>query len=87
MSTGDITTVRVVTDIRTYDPEELMKIIKQQNDGVGDHLVSIVLPSMGFEGKAQAGGTFVHAHEENDRNCRTLAEIPRMYRSDGQDEL
>lgn len=81
------TTVRVITDIRTYEPEELMKVIKRERDGVGDHMVSVVLPSMGFEGKAQAGGTIVHEHEPGDRACKTVANLDRMYRDDGNDEI
>jgi hypothetical protein len=81
------TTVRVVTDIRTYDPEDLQKVIKTQGDSIGDHMVSVVLPSMGFEGKAQAGGTFVHEHDAGDRECGSLHGMPRLFRDDGQDEI
>lgn len=80
-------TVRVVTDIRTFDPEGLVKLLKAEKDGVGDHLVAVVLPSLGFEEKAQAGGTYVHQHEPDDRSCLSIARSDRMYRDDGQDEI
>lgn len=80
-------TVRVITDIRTYEADDLMKILKAQRDGLGDHMVSVVLPSLGFEGKAQAGGTIVHEHEAMDRTCKGVTQTDRLYRDDGNDEI
>lgn len=87
MAKKNAETVRIVTDIRTYEPEDLMKVLKAQGDGLGDHMVSVTLPSMGFEGKAQAGGTFVHEHNAGDDECGSLFKMPRLWRDDGQDEL
>jgi hypothetical protein len=80
-------TVRVTADIRTLDPEELVETLRKQGDNLGDHMVAVVLPAMGFEGKAQAGGSHIHQHEEDDRDCASMKSMPRMYRKDGQDEL
>ena len=81
------TTVRITTDVRTTNPEGLIKTLKTEGDNLGDYLVSVVLPSYGFEDKAKAGGTYVHAHEEGDRLCKDLAQTDRLWRQDGQDEL
>lgn len=80
-------TVRVVIDIRTTEPDDLIKVLRQQKDSLGDHFTSVVLPSMGFEGKAQAGGNVIHEHEEGDRTCQALLHNDRIWRDDGQDEL
>ena len=87
MSDGYPQTVRVTADIRTLQPDDLIETLRKQGDGLGDHMVAVVLPAMGFEGKAQAGGTHIHQHEDNDRDCRSLTAAPRMYRQDGNDEL
>lgn len=87
MADGYAQTVRVTTDIRVFEYEELVEILRKQGDGLGDHMVAVVLPAMGFEGKAQAGGSHIHTHEEDDRNCASLKSLPRMYRDDGQDEI
>lgn len=87
MSDGYPQTVRVTADIRTLQPDDLIETLRKQGDGLGDHMVAVVLPAMGFEGKAQAGGTHIHQHEDNDRDCRSLTVAPRMYRQDGNDEL
>lgn len=80
-------TVRVTIDVRTYEPEDLVKTLKQQHDSLGDHFTAVVLPAMGFEGKAQAGGTVIHEHEENDRPCQALSRSDRIWREDGSDEI
>ena len=85
--TGYPQTVRVITDIRVYEYEDLVAILRKQGDGIGDHMVAVVLPAMGFEGKAQAGGSYIHQHEEDDRDYATVKSMPRMYRDDGQDEI
>lgn len=80
-------TVRVTIDVRTFDPDDLIKILSQQGDGLGDHFTAVVLPSMGFESKAQAGGAVIHQHEECDRQCTALMNNDRLWRNDGQDEI
>ena len=80
-------TVRVVIDIRTYEPDDLIKVLRSQKDGLGDHFTAVVLPSMGFDGKAQAGGSVIHEHESEDRTCQALLRNDRIYRDDGQDEI
>jgi hypothetical protein len=80
-------TVRVTIDIRTFEPEDLIKTLRAQGDSLGDHYVSVVLPAMGFEGKAQAGGNVIHDHEPGDRECSALSVNDRLWRNDGQDEL
>jgi hypothetical protein len=80
-------TVRVVIDIRTFEPEDLIKILSSQGDGLGDHFTAVVLPSMGFHGKAQAGGGVIHDHTPEDRPCQALMRSDRIWRKDGQDEI
>jgi hypothetical protein len=80
-------TVRVTIDLRTYEPDDLIKVLRSQKDGLGDHFTAVVLPSMGFDGKAQAGGSVIHEHEPEDRPCRALFGNDRIWRDDGQDEL
>lgn len=87
MASQRAATVRVVIDIRTFEPEDLMKVLRAQKDSLGDHYVSVVLPAMGFEGKAQAGGNVIHEHEEGDRTCQALLHNDRLWRDDGQDEI
>lgn len=87
MSKVRAATVRVTIDVRTLDPETLIKILKSQGDGLGDHFTAVVLPSMGFESKAQAGGTIIHEHESSDRQCQALLNNDRIWRDDGQDEI
>ena len=80
-------TVRVVIDVRTTEPEDLIRILTSQHDSLGDHFTAVVLPSMGFDGKAQAGGSVIHEHVPKDRHCRALYGNDRIWRDDGQDEL
>ena len=80
-------TVRVVIDVRTFEPDDVIKTLRSQRDGLGDHFVSVTLPSLGFEGKAQAGGSVIHEHEPQDRTCTALLNNDRIFRDDGQDEL
>ena len=87
MSDGYPRTIRVTTDIRAFDADELVDTLRKQGDNLGDHMVAVVLPAMGFEGKAQAGGSHIHQHESDDRDCGTMKSMDRMYRKDGQDEL
>ena len=80
-------TVRLTIDLRAFQSQELIDILRNQGDSLGDHFTAVVLPAMGFEGKAQAGGAHIHLHEDGDRDCKSLVSIPRMYRKDGNDEL
>lgn len=78
-------TVRIVSDVRTDDPEELLAILRKEGDGMGDHIVNVTLPALGFEGNAKAGGSQAHGHEESDRPCARLHGTERLWREDGQD--
>lgn len=78
-------TVRLTTDIRTDDPEGLVKLLRKEGDSLGDHVVQVTLPALGWEGKAGAGGSHAHPHEEEDRPCRQLGANSRLWRDDGQD--
>lgn len=80
-------TIYVTTCIRAFEADDLVDILRKQGDGLGDHMVAVTLPAMGFEGKAQAGGSHIHVHESDDRDCATMKSMDRMYRKDGQDEL
>ena len=80
-------TVRVTIDIRCFEPDELISTLRSQKDGLGDHFTAVVLPSMGFDGKAQAGGSVIHEHESEDRTCAALLRNDRIWRDDGQDEI
>ena len=80
-------TVRVTTDIQTLDADDLVDILRKQGDYLGDHMVAVTLSAMGFEGKAKAGGSHIHVHEADDRDCATMKSMDRMYRKDGQDEF
>jgi len=80
-------TVRVICDVRTFEGDDLLKILRAEGDNFGDHIVAVTLPALGFEGKAKAGGTHVHEHEPEDRPCKAIGQSERLWRDDGEDEF